>query len=163
MKKTIIIFTVLLVFAATNSCKKDNDSGYMSNGSNVNTVKTYEVFVGISQWTYSNLYERWYYRYPFSANSNSGIFGYVMSGSGLQAMPYYTCPSFMCEQYDLANALFESPPYIEFQYTNYITKTSSPSEEVEFSLVIIPPAVIIAHPNVNWKNYNEVKSVFNLN
>lgn len=32
----------------------------------------------------------------------------------------------------------------------------------QFKVVIIPPSMMVANPDVNWKNYEEVKSRFNL-
>ena len=176
MKKTILLvliaFAIMLTF---NQCKK-GDTGPAgpagvngingtngTDGANGNAnVLNYDFTVSSSQWTYDNLYERWYFRYSSSVNSNSAILGYVMSGSGKQAMPYQTCPSFMCEQYDFATYLFGSPPYIEFQYTNLDTRTIKPSNDVYYYLIIIQPSQKKLHPTLNWNNYEEVKKAFNL-
>jgi len=125
-------------------------------------VQNYSITISSSQWTYDNLYERLYYRWYNSANSQSAVYGYVMSGSGKQSMPYYTSTSAWSEQYDLASKLFSSPAYIEFQFTNYNSRTTAPSYDKYFDLVIIPPTQRKANPNVDYSNYEEVKRVFKL-
>ena len=132
MKKLTTIGLLLLISIASttfNGCKKDKyhpKGDYVKTGTNANTVQNYNFTVSSSQWTYDNLYESWYYKYYNSSNSQSAVLGYVMSGGGEQAMPYQTCPSFMCEQYDFATYLFGSPAYIEIEYTNYNSKTTKP-------------------------------------
>ena len=160
-----VMMTSIFVF---DGCKKPQDGINGKDGAKGATgnanVQNISVNVTASQWTYDNLYDRLYYRYYNSSNSQSAVYAYVISGSGEQAMPYYNCPTSnaWCDQYDMATYLFGSPPYIEFQYTNYKSKTTAPTTTTNFYLVIIPPAQRKAHPNVDYKNYEEVKKAFNL-
>lgn len=169
MKTTKRILMLLVIASMTTilGCAKDGKDGLPGPqgpaGQNGNAnVKNYSLTVSSWQWTYDNLYERHYYRYSNSSNSQSVVYGYVMSGSGKQAIPYYTCPSWQCIQFDMATYLFGSPPYIEFQYTNYNSKTTAPTSDSYFYLVIVPPTIRMANPNVDWTNYEEVKKTFNL-
>lgn len=169
MKKLFTLLLCLTVFSSLtifNSCKKetDDDSAYVTKGTTINVIQNYDLTISSWQWSYDNLYERWYYQWSCTANSNSLIYAYVMSGAGEQLMPYYTCQSSnaWCKQYDLATNLFQSPPYVEFQYTNYNSRTTKPAYDEYFYIIIVPPSVSMAHPNVDWTNYDEVKATFNL-
>lgn len=165
--KTKMILGMIMLFALTfNACKKPKDGetgpqGPAGPAGNANVIN-YSITVSSSQWTYDSFYERHYYRYYTSDNSQSAVYGYVMSGTGKQAIPYYHCPSWQCIQYDMATNLFQSPPYIEFQFTNYTSSTTPPSSNTYLYLVIVPPAQRLAHPDVDYTNYEEVKKAFNL-
>jgi hypothetical protein len=41
--------------------------------------------------------------------------------------------------------------------------SSAPASTINMKVVVIPPAIMHQHPNTNWKNYNEVKAILNLN
>lgn len=161
---------MLLVIASVSTiigCAKDGKDGKdglpgpAGQDGNAN-VKNYSLTVSSWQWTYDNLYERHYYRFYNSSNSQSLVYGYVMSGSGKQAIPYYNCvtSNAWCRQFDLSNTLFSG--YIELQYTNYVNRTNAPTSDNYFYLVIVPPNIRMANPNVDWTNYEEVKKTFNL-
>jgi hypothetical protein len=162
--KSISLAGIALILGLTIiSCKKGDTgpAGPAGKDGNAN-VQNYSITISSWQWTYDNTYERLYYRWYNSANSQSAVYGYVMSGSGKQSMPYYTSTSAWSEQYDLASNLFSSPAYVEFQFTNYNSRTTAPSYDKYFYLVIIPPAQRKANPNVDYSNYEEVKRVFKL-
>ena len=159
----------------TVGCTKDGKTGPQgpagtngTNGANGNAnVQNISITVSPSQWTYDAVNDRMYYRYSYPIDTvkfNSAVCAYIMSTSGEQAIPYYSCPSsnVWCEQYDMALDLFQFPAYIEFQYTNYKSKTTAPTGDDFFYLVVIPPSQRKAHPDVNYKNYQEVKKAFNL-
>jgi len=166
--KTKLLLLLLMIAFTFSTCKKGDTGpqgpqGAQGTAGNAN-IQNYSITVSPSQWTYDNVYEIWYYRYSNSSNMNSAVLAYVISGNGEQAMPYYACPTSgaWCEQYDFATYLFGSPPYIEFQYTNYLSRTTHPNYDTNFYLVIMPPALHDTNPNVNWSNYKEVKAKFNL-
>lgn len=162
MKKTIIFGMFVLTVLTFGACTKAKDGvpGAQGPAGNAN-VQNYSITVTPSQWTFDNTYQHWYYRYYTSMNSESAVLGYVMSGSGKQAIPYYQHdPSSF--QFDMATYLFGTPPYIEFQYSNFTSLTTKPSYDTYFYIVSMPPAMIVSHPNVDFKNYVEVKKTFNL-
>ena len=124
-------------------------------------VKNYSITIQSSNWQWDNLYNQWFYRdYTFVDDYKSAVYGYILSGNGKEAMPYYN-------QLDLttttfANNLFRSPSYIQFEYYNGTTTLAAPASDMVIYLVVIPPAFRIANPNINWKNYNEVERIFHL-
>lgn len=141
---------------ATGATGQTGATGATGNANVVN----YSVTISTNDWIYDNLYERWYFRFTCSDKSTSGVYSYVMSGSGKQSIPYYSCPSWQCEQFDMATYLFGTPAYIEFQYTNYTSKTTKPTSDTYIYIVVIPPA--IKKPNVDHRNYSAVKAAYNL-
>ncbi len=160
MKKTIIFGMLSFAMLAFNSCKKDDDNSYVKTGTNTNTIQNTAITVHSSDWVWDNIYNQWYVKYYTTTNSQSAIYGYVMSGNGKEAMPYYdqvngTTMSF-------AGNLFSSPSYILFEYYNLSTTLARPTSDQYFYLVAIPPAMIAEHPNVNMENYEEVKKTFNI-
>lgn len=155
--KQVLIRTSLLISLVLFSCKKD-DPKYLEPGAPV--VQNYDITVYPSQWSYNSLYEQHFFQHFMSVDPNSAIYGYVMSSNGKQAIPYYSCTSFWCEQFDIANTLYSG--YVEFQFTNYNVRTEPPTGEKYFYLVVVPPTLLSKNPNVNWENYEEVKSIFNL-
>lgn len=168
-----IMIAVLSMAMAFTNCKKDagpkGDKGEKgeagingtdgTNGANGNAnVKNYSITIHPSDWSYNSTYSQWQYNYYISENFNSAVIAYVMSGNGKQAIPYYE-PVSNC-QFDMANNLFASSPYIKFQYINFASTTTAPSNDQYMYLVVIPPAMI--KPGVNVKNYAEVKAAYNL-
>ncbi len=162
--KILLILVIIAGVSATISCKKEGEKGEPgvngTNGTNGNAnVQNFDITVNTWEWTYDNTYQRQYYRYWLTANYNSLVVCYVMSGSGKQIMPYYEAVS--QKNYDFANVLFQTYPYIEFQYTDYNSPTTPPSSSKYFYMVIVPPAARLANPNIDYTNYNEVKRTFN--
>ncbi|HXP52409.1 MAG TPA: hypothetical protein VN922_20820, partial [Bacteroidia bacterium] len=37
--------------------------------------------------------------------------------------------------------------------------SSAPASTINLKVVVIPPAAMIAHPNTNWNDYNQVKAI----
>lgn len=164
MKKTIKFSLTLILALSLFSCKKNQNNdvdNYVTSGTAL--IKNYDLTISPWQWSYDNLYDRHYYRfYNSSYSSQDLVYGYIMSGSGKQAIPYYTCveSNAWCEQFDLANTLFSG--YIELQYTNYVNRTTAPSSDKYFYIVIVPSTIKTANSHVDWTNYDEVKRTFNL-
>lgn len=46
--------------------------------------------------------------------------------------------------------------------TMYYNFATVPTSSLNIKTVVIPPGIKVANPNTNWKNYNEVKQVLNL-
>jgi len=171
MKKMIQVglATVLcLTLITSGSCKKAEKgetgpmgaTGATGNAGNAN-VENYSVDIAPADWNYNSLYKRWYFKYYKNINSNSAVLAYVMSGSGKQAIPYHEYYPVDVE-FGMATNLFVSSPYIEFQYTNVNAFTTAPTSIKNFYLVVLPPAMIAAHPETDFKNYEEVKATFHL-
>lgn len=171
MKKMIriglatLLCLTLTTFSSCKKAEKGEDgpiglTGATGPAGNAN-VENYSVDVNPGDWSYNSLYKRWYYKYYTSVNSNSAVLAYVMSGSGKQAIPYHEHSPVDIE-FGMATDLFLATPYIEFQYTNVNSFTTAPTSTRNFYLVVIPPAMIAAHPETDFKNYEEVKATFHL-
>lgn len=164
--KPIYAIAVLAIIMLTNSCKKDDDTAYqpagnyVTTGTNNNTVKNYDFTLHSWDWSWDNLYRQWYYNQYVNEDFQSAIYGYVMSGNGEEAMPYYNQVNFTTTSF--ANDLFQSTPYIKFEYYDGSTTLSSPSSDTYLYLVIIPPSQRLSDPNINYSDYNSVKKAYHL-
>lgn len=176
MKKFKITLTLIVILGIQTNigCSKKDEyqpkgdyqaaGNYVTTGNNNNTVLNFDVTVYSWDWSYDNLYDRHYAQYQLWVNGNSAILCYVMSGSGKQGMPYFTSNSTNAwsEQYDFATVLFNNPPYIEFQYTNYISRTTAPSSDEYFYIVVVPPSARNSNLDLDWSDYEKVRERFNL-
>jgi hypothetical protein len=52
--------------------------------------------------------------------------------------------------------------YSAGKFQLYYQYATAPTTSIQIKMVVIPPAGRLANPNVNYKNYEEVKKVFNL-
>lgn len=150
--KAIMLFSLLSLVVFTN-CKKEEPVG---NGDIIN----YSFTVSPYQWSYDDLYDRYYHPFYTTESTNSAVLGYVMSGSGEQVLPYVECNDWDCSVTSMATNLFRAVPYIEFQYQDQTDFAKRPTDDVYFYLVIIPPAM--KKSNVDHGNYKAVKSAYNL-
>ena len=162
--KTAKVFAAIFIACGLmfTSCKKGDtgpkgDTGSAGTNGAAN-IQNYQVSVNSTDWSWDALYKEWYYNYPSTASSQSAIMAYVISGNGEEVLPYYsqiygTTTSF-------SSYLFSSPSKIMFKYYDGTTTLARPSTSMSIRLVIIPPAMI--KPNVNVKNYAEVKAAYNL-
>lgn len=141
-------------------CKKDDDThlqtkgNYVTTGTNNNTVQTFSFTV--SAWTLSGSY--WYYDYffPSVTNMNGGVFVYWQSGTTYIGLPITIIDQEFYYKYDTGG-------WVEVDVRSASGNTSIPSPSLyNFKIVVIPPAARVANPNVNYKNYEEVKNAFNL-
>ena len=97
------------------------------------TIQNISITVQPINWTYSSLYQQWYYNYPCTSNSQSAVLGYIMSGNGKQVLPYVDTPG-NC-RYTMATDLFKTSPYIQFQFTNFTTATVAPVSSPKTSTI----------------------------
>lgn len=160
MKKLLYVLLAVTLFTA---CKKDEyqeKGDYVESGESV--TQTSDITIESWEWTYDDLYERHYVKHYVDFGPDDMVMMYVFSGSGKQAMPYYNCVSSgaWCDQYDFATVFYDG--YIEIQYTNFNSIEDGPTDDKYFDLVIIPSTLIKENPNVDFKNYEEVKQTFDL-
>jgi len=164
--KTILMLTALISLTVI-SCKK-GDTGPIgpagtngTNGTNGNAnVTNFNITIHTYDWTYASTYSEFHYNYYVSGDFESAVLGYVMSGNGEQVLPYVS--NVLHNRLTLSSNLSSSTPFVQFQWTNLTTTTTAPTSDYMVRLVIIPPAVRIANPNVNYNDYNAVKKAFNL-
>jgi len=173
----LVVFCVVLALFA--SCAKDGETGPKgdkgdtgasgaagtngTNGTNgVANVQQIDLTIHPNNWTYSSLYSEWHYDYHPSPDPAYGtvVLNYIMSGNGKQVMPFVD--TFNNCRYTFADNLFWSPPYIQYQFTNFTTANVAPTYDKYVYLVLIPPARMAEHPNLDVSDYNAVKKAFNL-
>jgi hypothetical protein len=145
MKKILLVLTIILSIVIT---------GCQQNSTSAGQVQNYDITISPGQWIYSSLYERHYYKYYSSIPSDALVVTYVMSASGKQAIPYYSCPTWECIQFDMANSLFEG--YLEFEFTNYSSRTTGPNSDQYFYIVAVPHGKIGEYNDVDFTNFEEV-------
>lgn len=156
---TMVLAGLVLTLSSCKKAEKGETGPVGPAGTNgAANIKNYSITIHPSDWVYNNTYSEWQYNYYLSENSQSAVLGYIMSGNGKQALPYVNTP-LNC-RYTFATDLFQTLPYIQFQFTNFATTTTAPTSDQYLYLVVIPPAMV--KQGVNVKNYEEVKSAYNL-
>jgi hypothetical protein len=159
--KTIKFLSILTTMAVTfYSCSK-GDTGAtgpqgLAGANGVANISTTSITISPAQWSYNSLYYQWQYNFYTAIAYNSAVVGYVVSGNGDQVLPYETSGIGDAIIYSMADNWFQSTPYVQFQYTDYTSPTTTASYDTYFYLVIIPPSIIKQHPNTNWENSTEV-------
>lgn len=167
MKKSITKFGIALFLAAIifNGCKgKDGAPGATgpagSNGTDGNAIIHLTLTIHSTDWVWNSIYNQWFFNYYTTVNSQSAVNCYVLSGNGEEAMPYYNQSDGTTLSF--ADNLYSNPGFIKFEYYNLTASLSRPLSDKLIYIVCIPPHMMIQHPEVNLKNYQEVKKVFNL-
>ncbi len=155
----LVVFVFLIV--ALNGCKK-GDPG--TNGSANVTSGVYSV----SSWTYSSPQYSANFSVPdlTSANINTAaIMVYFSNGGNWIALPFtqYNSPYnyFMGFNTGIGNV------QVTWIYDTSLSSGKDPnsyysSAALLYKVVIIPPSVMVANPNLDLKNYKDVKRRFNL-
>jgi hypothetical protein len=164
MKTTFkaILAVCLLVTAAFTSCKKGDTGPVGPTGAQgtagSSNVTNYSITIHSNNWYWNSANNQWLFSYNLTADFNSAVYGYVMSGNGKEAMPYINPTNFSITTF--ANVLFQTTPSILFEYYDGTTTLTAPTSDVYLYLVVIPPAM--KKPNINYSDYKSVKSAYNL-
>ena len=149
------IFTVMI-----NGCAKDGAPGAQGpagvNG-NANVLGSNTISVTSSDWTLSG-----YYTTSFTlpaitqAIVDKGVVMVYekMGAASWQCMPYTAG----IEERDFTFAVGTFKIWV---HNTDGSATTNPGAQT-YRAVAISASNLIAHPNVNWKNYQEVKTIFNL-
>jgi hypothetical protein len=157
-----IVGLIIITAITVNSCKKGKDGEPGKDGISSVTSHTFSV----SNWTDNATY--WYTHLSTpeltsdNINSTSVQVYFSTVANNWQAMPFtYVGSTDHFMNYISAISLIE----VRWEY-NGAGSGSSPvtiyGAASMFKVVIIPPAIIKQHPNVDLNNYNEVKETFNL-
>jgi len=157
MKKFLLTLTILTI--TFNACKKDDDSNYVTKGSNINTVQTYNFTVYSWDWSGGST-EKWYDYQNFSMNLDGGVQVYLYDNvlGGWFALPCAVSNiSYYIEVFPDIKAV-----WVYIANVDGTSSITAPSSSLIFKIVTIPPSARIANPNLNWNNYKEVKNTFNL-
>jgi hypothetical protein len=164
----IAIISSLIIFAG---CTKQGPTGPIgANGANgingtsggaVNVVNQY-IAITPSQLTWDTTANQWYYNFStqadFSSSIHAAVLVYAQSSNGLEATPYTNSKKNYTISF--ANNMYQSTPFIRFEYFNGTSTCPLPTFNINVELVIIPPQIVI--PNVNHHNYAAVKAAYNL-
>jgi hypothetical protein len=163
MKKIISIALIALV--GLTACKKNKDCtpgamGATGKTGNAN-VETFIVNTDASSWTLNVI--------DYSQNAtatvdqinasvmNSGTVNVFMGdGTGTSWVALPLAYSMNQWNYSYANS--------QIKFFETLSNGNAPPNPgiLQFKIVVIPPAVKAANPNLNYNNYDEVKAKFNL-
>ena len=165
MKKTLRINGIVFLAITTlmiSSCKKEGPQGPAGNANVTSTL------FSASSWAWSspNYYCDFTVPELTSSNINSAaVLVYFSTVSGIWiAVPYtqYT------NAYDYHMAFNTRAGMVEvtWVYDSSLSSGSDPNAyygvTVQYKVVVIPPSARLANPNIDYTNYNEVKTAFNL-
>ena len=162
MKKTIFLtFAAVAVILTSNGCKKDDDTklNYVATGTNNNTVQTSTFTITAAQWVADSAGLQWGYLYtiPSGSNISGAVLLYLQDGTNWAALPHVDYGWTYEFEYDPTAKIMN----VQIADAKASTLIPNPGDKT-FRMVTIPPGARKAHPNVNWKNYEEVKKAFNL-
>ncbi|HXB42308.1 MAG TPA: hypothetical protein VNZ49_17345 [Bacteroidia bacterium] len=168
MKKTLRLIAAILMAVSMiiiTGCKKGQDGAPGTNGKDGSANVIARTFT-VSTWQSSS--SRWYTQLSFpeltSGNINSAAvqayFGTV--SNNWIAMPYTVVAS---TDYFWGYLATVNLVEIRWDY-NGVGIGSDPNTyygaPVQIKVVVIPPVLKRANPNINWNSYDEVKKKFNL-
>jgi len=145
--------------ATLNSCKKGDTGPAGKDGVDGNAnVTSLIVTISSSQWTFSNNEYDATISVPAITQSiiTSGTVQVFCSPDGANwlALP------FSFQGYEINYGYLVGQVQIAITLNNG-GNPGQPNNN-QFKIIVISSAARIAHPNVNWNNYNEVKKIFNL-
>jgi len=168
--KSIILGLILLgSLTIWNSCKKDDNTEYQPKGAYGNANVTSQTYT-VSSWSATS---SMFYVHFNTANltadvqNNGAVMAYlsINDGTNWNALP--------CNFYSSSNhytmSFLTAIQLVEVRWTNAngIAYTGSDPNSMfgvtcKIKIVIIAQAAWLAHPDVDLKNFEEVKSTFNL-
>ena len=134
--------------AGTNGTNGTNGSIGATGNANVQVIN-----FTVSTWTLNG--QTWSYTYPSTINGNGAVMVYINNSGVYWALPFTT------QDIELSFQASTSQLAIFVLSASGTTAISNPGT-MAFKAVTIPPAMKVLHPNTNWQNYSEVKSILNL-
>jgi hypothetical protein len=158
----------LIVFSTTifNGCKKGEDGAPGKDGSSNVTSYTYSI----STWSYSS--PAWYKNLSFpeitSANINTvSVQAYIYTATNTWTALPNTFYNSGGANYLMGFETTVGVIRINWIYNSSLSAGDNPNtffgtSASQFKVVAIPPSIMIANPNLNLKDYNQVKQILNL-
>lgn len=175
MKKTFtIILGIALLMAGYSACKKDKteyqpkgnyqpEGDYVTTGINNNTVQSYTFSLDTADWYYTDSSQMsWESSYTNSSmNLNGSVQVYIKNNTNVWiALPYSVAVDSLSYSVIYGIAPPQNKVLIGVYYNDTII-AENPGL-CHFRIVTVPPASMQTHPNVDYKNYTEVKNTFGL-
>lgn len=150
LKIPLVLMIVTSVFSSCSKDKYQPKGNYVTTGTNVNTVKTYDFTVDATDWSSSAGTLYYLYSVPYDVDMGGSVMVYYNSGGYYTALPFVVSGS----------------QSIQFAYTLTgiieVDLVGIPAQTLSFRAVIIPPNSRAAHPDLNLNDYNEVMAAFSL-
>ncbi|MES2689896.1 MAG: hypothetical protein V4658_05800 [Bacteroidota bacterium] len=164
LKLTAIAFSLILLM---NGCTKGDEGVPGTPGKNGAANISSRTFT-VDNWLYTSPYHYVNLNVPelTSANLNSaGVMVYFTTkGINWIAVPY---TQFAATNYFMGFETSTGNVKITWFYDSSVESGNNPNvyynTKVQYKVVIIPAADRVLKPNVNYKNYQEVKASFRLN
>jgi hypothetical protein len=162
MKIKIKAITAILLIAITiTNCKKGDTGPAGKDGVNGN-ANVVSSSVTSSNWAFVSPAWEMTLTYPAITQNildKGAVLVYVQSGSNYYQLPYTFYP---------ANTYSRSYTFVHyigglkvFVTDSDLTQPTNPGS-LTFKVVVIAASQRLANPNINWKNYTEVKEALNL-
>ena len=163
MKKTIVlVFIVIAVMLTSNGCKKPKDGatgpqGPAGTNGNANVIGS-TLYTDSGSW---RPISTWGFSTEFTLGAitqavvdKGVVMVYEELGTGWMALPY---------TYGIVSRSFSfDVGTIKIRIINTDLSNATNPGAIGYRFVVITSSNRIAHPNVNYKNYEEVKKTFNL-
>lgn len=162
-KKVIATLFVACTLIIT-SCKKGDtgpagDKGATGSTGNANVVSS---SLTASAWSYVSPSWEMTFTYPAITQNildRGAVLVYVQQGLNYYQLPYTT---YLSSTYSRTYNFVHYIGGMKVSLTDSdLTQPNNPGS-LTFKVVVIAASQRMAHPNVNWKNYNEVKQVLDL-
>jgi len=162
--KTIKYLSILCIAAIFASCTK-GDTGATgpagANGANgVANISSYQYVISPGDWASNSNY--WYYvDLSASAISNSNSDLVVVDVSEYSTGDWFGLPtsSFAVYGDGMEFDYYDGGVRVQYSSTNGSSSGTYPNITLYFKVSIIPPAIQIKYPKVNWKNTAEIMQI----
>lgn len=141
-----LLFATVVAFLALTSCKKEE---YVKK-EDLKKIESIDLTIESSQWQWNSLYKSWEYSYSHSFINDGVLVGYVMTGQGKQALPYYDASNGVTT--GLMDNTYDGK--IVVTYYDGSTTLQKPSGQKYVYLKVIPSSQM--KPNVDYSNHQAV-------
>lgn len=164
MKILNLLTLSLLILGVTSlsSCKKEGPEGPAGKDGvdgNANVVSGQGT---ITNWIWDDPHYLGYLNYEAITEEiiNSGaVMVYWMTGDGHIALPYTWYPT---DTYSRSYQVFVSPGEVRIRITDSDLDQVPDPGNMTFKVVVIEASGMVQNPNVDYSNYEEVRSTFNI-
>ena len=161
MKKSILlVFIAFALILTSNGCKKGDTGPAGPTGATGNAnVQTFNFSVTNASWNADTAGLQWSadYSLPTSANVSGAVLLYVQDGTSWAALPHVDYGVTLEYKFDPTAKSIE----VQAADSKATIMIGNPGP-MTFKVVTIPPPMRKANPNVNLKNYEDVRVAFSI-